>query len=184
MKSRLEWVLVIGFALSGVSNASCPIELELEGGSYCAEVNWGYGFKKVRGEFKITEELSPYLVPMREIPQKWIYSSAQVRVWEPGDQSRGGIEIPDLKIYPYMHMTNGHHHSAAHRFSYNPEEQSYSLDQMAFRQMPGCWSLRVETEGGEDGSSLLAVVSYANLNEAGKVRQRQLCEQLLPETRL
>lgn len=161
--------------------AHCPYEVTSSNKSYCLELYWDTGEKKIKGQFEPSDVQTPYLVPVGEVPQKWIYSKVLISTWEKGDKNHKAVEIPGFRVFPYMHMKNGHHHSAGYEFNYAVNYEMYIVDRVVFQQMPGCWSLRwtTEKEDSMKGSQLLInMTNFRNLNEDQVVEQEKLCSEV------
>lgn len=168
-------LLLIGM-LPSLSFAHCPFEIESDGQAYCVDISWQKGEKKVQGLFKPTDKQSPQLIPMGEIPQKWIYSKADVFVWEKGDSNHTSQFIEDFRIFPYMNMEDGHHHSVSYDFKY--DSGKYTLQAMGFQKMPGCWSLRWTNEEHDqmgNSSFLMNVLDYENLTDDENHSMKSYC---------
>lgn len=160
--------------------AHCPIEIEMEAVSYCLDIQWIEGEKKSQGSFVEAESPSPHLVEAGQIPQKWIYSQAQIQTWKKGDTTHQPAVIENFRVFPYMHMTNGHHHSTSYEFSYDSQKGVYVLNRMALQEMAGCWSLRSTTQEGEDPSLsqfLQNIVDYPNLDETKNEKMATYCSE-------
>jgi hypothetical protein len=158
--------------------AHCPHEFMSDGEALCMKVEWMNGESKVRGQFEPSTQSSPYLVPMREIPQKWVYSQALIHVWKKGDTSHQPVAVENLRIFPYMHMESGHHHSTSYDFYYDSAEQAYYLRQVAFQSMRGCWSLRWTDQATDDmmtSQKIMDIYRYTNLTGAEQKDQQAFC---------
>ncbi|MCB0363577.1 MAG: hypothetical protein KDD35_12700 [Bdellovibrionales bacterium] len=180
----MKYLFYIFVILPELAYSQCPIEVTSNGETYCTDITWDYGEKKIRGQFEPTETPSPYLVPMGEIPQKWIYSKAYISVWKKEDSHRAAVEIPNFRVFPYMQMKNGHHHSTAYDFFYDSASQTYVFRHVAFQSMPGCWSLRWTTasEELEEASVLLKnLTQFTNLSESQILEQELFCRSLNDE---
>lgn len=140
------------------SFAHCPYEIDTENENYCASIEWAKAEKKIKGTFKEVSEISPYLVSDKDLPPQWIFSKMKIKIWVSGDTSHEPVEIKNLKIFPYMTMTmGGHHsHSTVHNFSYQ-QGSHYNLSQVRFYEMEGCWSLRWSTDPNLDIDSMKSV---------------------------
>ena len=177
----MKYLIFIALVLPSLAKAHCPMPIDLESGSYCADILWDTGEKKLKGEFKPVKTLSPYLVPPGTIPQRWIYSRATIQIWQKGDASHTPVMIPDFRIFPWMHMASGHNHSAGYNFFEDTDTQSYRLQELAFQQMVGCWTLRWTTAGKDEEESsqmLTTVLDYTNLKPAENTEQEVLCDDL------
>lgn len=157
----MKYFTYLLIVLPGFASASCPNEVFSGDKNFCVGIEWDYGEIKVRGEFESTETLTPYLIPMGEVPQKWVYSKAYIIVWEKGDLKRTPVEIENFRIFPYMHMANGHHHSTGYNFFFDPTGRTYVFRRVAFLNMRGRWSLRWTTDSKDlkETSHLLTEIS-------------------------
>ncbi len=175
---RIIQILLLTLA-PALSHAHCPYEVSSHGNDYCIDVAWDFGEKKIHGQFETTEAETPYLVKQGTVPQKWVYSALIVTTWMKGDSNHVPVEIPDFRVFPYMHMINGHHHSAGYEFFFDSANEYYVFRRVVFQQMQGCWSLRwtVDDQDTKDSSQILFnITEYANLAEAEVEEQVQLCE--------
>ncbi len=160
-----KWLLIF---LPTLSYAHCPIPFETDNQSFCAEIEWLSGERKVQGQFESVNYKSPQLNLRGEIPQKWVYSKMNIHVWEKGDHSHVPKFLKDFRVFPYMFMENGHHHSASYDFRWDSDEQVYILKGIGFQEMNGCWSLRWTTSEQDQLSSshiFQTVDRFENLNE-------------------
>jgi hypothetical protein len=165
-----------------LGHATCPKEIMSQDQSYCMEITWDYGEKKSRGDFKSSEELSPFLTPMKEIPQKWIYSKAYFKLWKKDDPSKTAVEVPNFRVFPFMHMENGHNHSASYEFDLDTQDKVYVFHKMSFRQMRGCWTLRWTTlpeDTMESSKLLMPVTEFTNLADSQIDQQVKICQRLI-----
>jgi hypothetical protein len=168
---------VLWFPLWG--QAHCPWPVQVNDQAYCVDVIWHFGEQKLQGQFSGSEMPSPHLVPMSEIPQGWIFSRASLYIWEQGDPLHQPVEIENFRVFPYMFMENGHHHSTGYEFAYDSSQEQYWIQRMAFQQMRGCWSLRWTTEPQDEletSQTLLNIIQFANLDEAQWQQQMAWCE--------
>lgn len=163
MKQWLITLLTIGSAAS--TYAHCPLELNIKEETYCTDIEWQMAQKKTNGMYVETEELSPSLIKKGTTPPLWFYSQAQMMLWKKGDPQHTPQTVPGFRVFPYMHMSNGHHHSTAYDFSLDSETLWYSISKIAFVEMPGCWSLRWTTDSVdslETSMILMDITSFAN----------------------
>ncbi len=170
MKQLLITLLTIGAAAS--TYAHCPLELSIQGETYCTDLEWQMAQKKTNGTYVETEELSPSLIKKGTIPPLWLYSQAQMMLWKKGDPQHTPQTVPGFRVFPYMHMSNGHHHSTAYNFSLDSETLWYSISKIAFVEMPGCWSLRWTTDSVdslEKSQTLLEIASFTNSEENASI---------------
>lgn len=180
----MKYLLLIALALPALAQAHCPFEVEVGEKTYCAYVTWMFTESKIRGEFEETDDPAPHLIPMREVPQKWRYSLATVATWEKGDPMHTIVQIPGFRVFPYMHMINGHHHSTGYEFAYEEELGMYVIRRVAFQKMPGCWSLRWTTAEGDQKSSsqfLEYVTQYMNIDDQEYDQLKTICAELGPD---
>lgn len=163
----------------------CPIALEIKDKTFCTEVNWLKSESKVNGNLKEELESSPQLnLDCNNPNKKRLFSKAQFQFWEKGDSTHKPVEIDRLNIFPYMMMINGEHHATTYNFTYNRSTQTYTLNEMNFMAMPGCWSLNWSLEEGENihNSQLLTQIrSFANLNPEQNHNVEQNCQQWGPK---
>lgn len=163
------------------SYAHCPISFEVEGVSYCTDIEWLNGDYKVQGSLVPSSQMSPHLIAAGEVPQKWIYSRARFPLWLEGDRTHAPQMIAGLRVFPYMVMENGHHHSTSHEFEWNDGKQVYELTGVAFQEMPGCWSLRwtVAAAGSHENShQLISISNFQNSPASPSHTLSQTCEVL------
>lgn len=170
-------LLTITLLISSYSFAHCPSKISYEGDTYCADLKWQNTERKVRGLFVETDKLSPVLIPMREVTPEWEYSTALISVWKKADRDHVPVFLNGLRFFPYMNMVSGHHHSGAYELMLTNED--YVLSQMAFHQMPGCWSVRwtfnVE-DGMSDSAVLSKVMSYENVDDNTEIIELCMAE--------
>ena len=183
----MRYLFVFLFSLPSLSDADCPYQVSSNGEAYCLDIEWKQGEVKTRGEFEGTDIESPYLVPQEEIPQRWIYSKAEIITWKKSDSSQAPVEVPNFEIFPYMHMQNGHHHSTGYEFAYDSMNQRYVLSQVKFQSMPGCWSLRWTTSPEnmhspenmqEISLHLMNVTNFTNLDPEQRDDQIEFCQNI------
>ena len=110
----MKLILSILVAFPLVSFADCPYQIEFENTTYCLDIQWETGESKFKGKFKAIQTQTPHLIPMGEVPPKWVYSQATVKTWAFGDQDETPIEVPGLRVFPYTLMLNGKSHSAGY----------------------------------------------------------------------
>lgn len=164
MKQIVIFLTMIG--LNQISWAHCPLEIKTNGTTYCTDIEWQLAEKKINGEFLESTEQSPVLIASGTIPPLWLFSKARFSFWKQGDAKHVPQEIPGIRIFPYMQMTSGHHHSTAYEFLFDSTTTSYQVKNMAFTEMEGCWSLRWTTESQDDlstSTTLLAVTAFTNI---------------------
>ncbi len=182
----MKYLLFLLVIIPGLAQAHCPYEVNIKDQSYCIDILWDQGEKKVKGQFESVETLSPVLIAMGEVPQKWIYSKAIITTWLKGDSKHTPVEIPHFRVFPYMHMNNGHHHSTGYEFLYDSLESVYVVQRIAFQQMPGCWSLRwtTDTKDQKNSSHLITNLSHFTNLEAHQIEEQISFCQNLTQTEL
>ena len=81
---------------------------------------------------------------MRTVAPKWLFSKAYAEIWRLDDPEKTPLELPGFRIFPYMHMGNGHHHGdPGAEFYFDENYEIYVLRRAKFHEMPmGHWSLR------------------------------------------
>jgi hypothetical protein len=164
--------------LPNISFAHCPIALDVNGEQYCTSLNWLNGDKKIKGQLEETAVLSPYLIPSGEIPQKWIYAKAEFLIWKNGDSTHTAQTPEGLRIFPYMTMADGHHHSTSYEFNFDNANQRYVVAATALQSMPGCWSFRWTTDDMDDlatSQHLTNVSNYTNLSPTDNATMNDFC---------
>jgi hypothetical protein len=149
---------------------------------YCVQIEWLLGEQKLQGQFQASNQMSPHWIEMGEVPQRWVYSQAFVRLWSSEDPNQQSVQIPDFKVFAYMTMSNGHHHGANNdeEFFYSEEDEAYVLRRVALNGMRGCWSLRwtFGVPGSlSESERLMSLVSYANIDETQASMISQFCEE-------
>jgi hypothetical protein len=163
---KLFAIILTAIGTSSICYAHCPLNLMSNGTTYCTEIDWQPAEQKINGEFLESTTLSPILIAAGTVPPLWLFSKARFSFWKLGDATHTPQEVPGLRIFPYMHMNGGHHHSTAYEFSFDSGTTSYQVKNMAFTEMDGCWSLRWTTESQDDSSAsteLLAVTVFTNV---------------------
>jgi hypothetical protein len=168
---------VILFFLPLISQAHCPYSIKTKSQNYCLDIQWLNSEIKVKGGWQTSPELSPYLISMGEVPQKWHYSKVQFLVWLEGDNNHKPQKIENLNIKPYMKMADGHHHQASSDFYWNDENQVYELKRLALQEMQGCWQLdwTLEDEQLPIDNFLMNVENYTNLTESENLEMVKFC---------
>lgn len=161
--------------------AHCPISLDINGEKYCTNVHWLSSDTKIQGQFQESTLPSPHLIPNGEVPQKWAYSKADLLIWKHGD-SQHAPQMPEgFRVFPYMVMENGMHHSAGYNFSWSQETETFVVQHLALQSMKGCWSLRWTTDSKDDVSTsqhLINIGDYQNLNDPDNAVMKNYCETL------
>lgn len=147
---RFLFILILTSLMSKMVFAHCPYEFQNEDQSYCLDVLWLNADSRQGPQFVESEFLSPYLNSMQTPSRDRLFSKAEISIWTKGDSSHTPVEIEGLEIYPYMVMKDGHHHGTKSVFEYNSIFQVYTLSQINFQDMPGCWSLRLKTLSNEE----------------------------------
>lgn len=178
----MKFFIMLMIALPNAVFAHCPAELSVDGKTYCTNVKWLNGERKIQGKFQPTNEHSPQLVLMGEIPQRWIYSKAEFVFWEKGDHDHIPKTIEGLRIFPYMNMEDGHHHSTS--YSFNWTSTSYEISSIVFQEMPGCWSFRwttAEDDSLEKSEFLMNVEGYDNLAQDENMEMSGFCSNSEPD---
>lgn len=169
-------ILMPGYVL-----AHCPSGFKIDGVDYCSHVQWVNGEEKSEGKLGKTEKMSPQLMKMGDVPQKWIYSKMQIRIWKKGDISHAPQKIENFRVFPYMFMKNGHHHSASYKFDWDSKAESYGLRAVVFQQMPGCWTLRwtiQDSDTVDSSKHYINVLNYANLSEKENSKMAEFCKSM------
>jgi hypothetical protein len=164
----MKYVMMLSamLAVSEMAFGHCPLEVKIDSNTYCTDVEWLSSQQKINGAFTDSAELSPILILAGTIPPLWLHSTANFVFWKKGDAQHVPQEISGLRIFPYMHMSNGHHHSTAYEFSFNSTAGAYQLAKVAFTEMKGCWSLRWTTDTTdslEASQLLLNVTAFTNV---------------------
>lgn len=177
MKNLLLVTIILGMPF--FAKAHCPAEVVQNGKSYCASVEWLDGEKKIKGEFVGVDVETAYSIPMRERPQKWVYSRAAVSIWEKGDATHAPVFLEGFRVFHYMVMENGHHHDGgSYEFEKDTEGGVYLLSKMALHRMRGCWSLRwtfSHEDSMSESSELVKVDTYKNLSDAENEESMGFC---------
>lgn len=161
--------------------AHCPIALEINGEPYCTNINWLSSDSKVQGQYQESQLPSPQLIASGEIPQKWAYSKGEFLVWKKGDPKHTPQAPEGFRIFPYMVMENGMHHSAGYNFLWNEDSETFVVQHLALQSMKGCWSLRWTTSTTDDFTTsqhLTHILGYANLSSADNAVMKNYCDTL------
>lgn len=180
MKTILAAVLIL---VSPSLWAHCPVAFVDNSMDYCMDIEWAKGDKMVKGKLQQVDLLSPYLNPENEIPQKWVYSKALIRVWKNGDKTHVPVYIENLRFFPYMTMVDGMHHQASSQLTYDSGAGAYVLSGFSMQEMKGCWSLRwtlAPTDTFETSTLLKNISEYSNLDQDGNVGAANLCDVCSP----
>ncbi len=175
-------VLILSLSfLPFFAHAHCPHEIGVDNQIYCVAVEWLEGERKINGQFESTTFPSPHLITEAEktIPQKWIYSKADITLWKKGDSNHEPQSIKNFRVFHYMFMASGmHHDGGTYDFSQDPESGVYRIQSLAFQKMRGCWSLRWTTaaEDNVDTSAPLMLISrFSNLSHEENAMAESLC---------
>lgn len=174
----MKTILVLITLFPIMSYAHCPVALEVNGEQYCTAVEWQKTTQKVSGQYQETTNISPYLIPAGEMPQKWQYANAEFLIWKKGDSTHTPQKPEGLRIFPYMVMANGHHHGTSYTFDFEVPTQKFILNSAALQSMPGCWSLRWTTaadDGLESSQPLENITAYTNLNDGDLAQVISYC---------
>lgn len=181
----MKHLLLALILLPSAAYAHCPISIEINGEKYCTNINWLPSDTKVQGQYQESTLPSPHLIPSGEVPQKWAYSKAEFLIWKNGDHSHTPQAPKGFRIFPYMVMENGMHHSAGNTFSWDEKNGVFVIEHLALQSMKGCWSLRWTTNATDDFATshlLTNIVGYMNLNAADNAVMTQYCETLTTDT--
>lgn len=165
--------LIITLLLQNLIFADCKHSAQINDTTYCYEMNWKAADKKIKGELSSTDTMSPVLIPMKEMPQKWFYSKLHIKFWAPNDSNKSGLEVDGLKVLPFMYMDNGHNHSTSHTLNF--EQGVYKLSAMALHQMTGCWSINWKINDGKP-QLLQLITKYTNLTPAENQAIKKHCQ--------
>lgn len=151
------------------SFADCANPLKVENKNYCLEISWQKADKLQNNSLTPSDNASPQLNKMGVKPKNWLYSKLNILVWEAQDDKKNPVILKNFNVFPFMTMSNGHHHSTSYGFYENLPVSSYTMDGMGFMEMQGCWSLRWSLTPGEELSSSTLIdniTAFANLNTA------------------
>lgn len=179
---RLAFLLLL-FPLT--SHAHCPNAFDLSRQTYCAEIQWIEGDYKIQGVLTPSGQMSPYLNPQGEIPNRWILSKALIKIWLEDDPTHESLNLQGFRIFPYMHMQNGHHHSTSSQFEWNSQMELYEFSAASFQEMSGCWTFRWTLTPTHDLSKsefLIDIVNYTNLNQDENSLMATYCSKNNPNT--
>lgn len=179
----MKFITMTLFFFPLFSQAHCPFEINVDQQTYCLNIQWKMGDRKIQGQLTTSDQASPHLITMGTVPQKWIYSRAEFAIWKKGDSTHKPVHFKEFRIFPYMMMQNGHHHSAAYDFSYDAISNLYILSNTAFQKMKGCWSLRWTIEDSDNlkaSQKLMDITDYQNLNDAEVLVQESFCMDASP----
>ncbi|MCB0421612.1 MAG: hypothetical protein KDD61_11485 [Bdellovibrionales bacterium] len=177
----MKYLAILLMMMTLKATADCPYTINWKAQSYCVSLEWLNGEAKSRGKFSDVNELSPYLISMGMSPNQWVYSQVAAKVWVAGEKEQTPVVIPGFRIFPYMMMSNGHHHSTRYDYVGPDQDGTYLLRRMAFHKMRGCWSLRWTTADEDllDSSAELAqITEFVNLSEAEQKSIKELCQTL------
>ena len=148
--------------LNSFVHADCKNSIEVNNQVYCYEVQWQKADQKTKGKLEPVNQMSPVLIPMKQPPQKWLYSKASIKFWNKSDNSKAGVQIENFTVLPFMYMDSGHNHSTSHKVSF--ENGSYKLKSMALHKMTGCWTINWKFNDKNQGP-LLWITEFSNLSE-------------------
>ncbi|MCB9072256.1 MAG: hypothetical protein H6623_01445 [Bdellovibrionaceae bacterium] len=179
----MKLLFVLTLLASVTAQAHCPTEIQINQNAYCLAIKWQNAEQKVKGVLQTTPQSSPQLVAMQEIPLKWLYSSAAFVLWKKSDPSHQPQFLENFRIFPYMHMANGHHHSTGYQFEYDAISEHYVLHGMALMEMTGCWSLRWTLQQNEDEATsqlLVDITHFENLDNEQNATAASFCSSSPP----
>lgn len=164
--------LLMTLLLNSFVYADCKNSIEINKQNYCYEVMWEKADQKIKGELEPTKEMSPVLIPMKQPPQKWLYSKANIKFWNKADKNKTGVQIENFTVLPYMYMDSGHNHSTSHKVSF--KNKSYIVKSMALHKMTGCWTINWKHNDKNQGP-LVWVTEYSNLSKQEVEEIRKHC---------
>lgn len=167
-------VALISFLITTNLYAYCPFEFQYGDKTYCVDLEWTQGQKRIKGQYQESQEQSPYLNFLSVRPELWTYSRAYIYLWEKG-VGQTPVYVDKVKFFPFMVMKEGHSHGAKSHLEYDVQNNRYILSQMAFQEMKeGCWQLRLKVENQED-FVLLDITDFANLTPEQNYDQSVMC---------
>jgi hypothetical protein len=160
---------------SFVASADCDAKITQGEKEYCLEYEWLPAQRRVQGVFQDDADgaMSPVLNRQGTPPPRWLYSQARVLITNLDGTIATDLEA--FRVFPYMIMANGHHHSTNHFWEYSAVGGPYILSAMALQEMVGCWSMRYSFAGGL-GSHLFDLIDYSNLDkEEDQLKVIEMC---------
>lgn len=173
-KSILK-VQILSFILASMAWSMCPYEFKIKNESYCLNVDWVNGDRKVQGKWSEVSDQSPHLNSSTIRPEQWIYSKAYVDVWLASDQDQKPIYVEGLEVYPFMMMLGGHSHGAKSNWQYDLKSQRYILSQLNFQEMKnGCWQLRMKMNN-EAETAIMNIDRFVNISVEANYDQSVMC---------
>jgi hypothetical protein len=171
-------LILLSFFFSQGLWAHCPIPVVDKAGDYCMDVEWQMGDRKVKGVAQTSDQMSPYLNRVGDVPQKWIYSKAILKLWANGDKNHVPVYLSDFRVFPYMLMVDGMDHIGLYEFTYDSINQYYVLSGFNLQEMAGCWSLHWTTavdDAAVTSTLASAITNYSNLNVADNLKATNYC---------
>lgn len=160
---------------------SCPIPLTYRGENFCIEMQWQKTELYKNGQYSSTTNESPYLNPANSKPPQWNYSRLQLKVWKAEDTQQSALEVSGLRFLPFMTMDNGHHHSWNHAFELDTATNIYTLWQMPFQDMAGCWQIQwMDSQKPKESYPLMILTKFTNLDTTANNSIEQKCKTSAP----
>ncbi len=167
----MKYLILIALIFSFKTMAECPLEIFVSDQAHCVEIKWLEGEIKKRGNYDLSDVLSPVLNENGLVPQEWIYSQAEIKVWLKNDPNKLHAYIPQLTIFPFMYMGHGHSHPiSSYQYENNADADNIKMSQMNLQEMPmsSCWTLRwtLANEQKLRSSQHLKIINeYTNIND-------------------
>ncbi len=161
-----------------LANANCPYSFQVEGDTYCMQIEWLKAEKRQRGMFHLSNQDSPFLNPNSTSSRDRLFSQAEISIWLSEDPKQTLLAIDGFRVFPWMWMMHGHSHGANSQFFFQADSNKYLLRELNLQSMPGCWTLRWtigSNETPEYSSPIQEIINFSNLNAAQREEQRQMC---------
>lgn len=158
---------------------ACPLTINYRDESYCVEMQWQKADSFKNGQYSTTTLDSPQLNLSNSKAPHWLYSRLTFKVWKSISTSHQAQEVPGLQFIPFMVMANGHHHSWNNAFELDTQTNTYTLWQLPFQQMDGCWQIHwIDSKKSKESNFLLSIDSFKNLSAADNAIIKQNCNLL------
>jgi hypothetical protein len=158
-------------------HAHCPNAFTHNSKTLCVGLEW-----EKTDVLKGESMLSPVLNSSDQKPFKMHHSNLWLKIWTNGDTSHKLLFVKDLKIRPFMLMSDApSHYSVAKGGVEFVKDQGYFVSEVNFVKMKGCWTMALESDetATEKLFYLIAVKDFNNLSLKQNAEQEKLCTELM-----
>jgi|GEM_PF-3625703 len=150
------------------SFAHCPNPFVFNDTSFCADFDW-----EETEVLKGQPLMSPVLNTNNQKPFEQHLSNFWINIWASGDASHKVLSLKDLKISPFMLMSDmPHHHGALKSGVEFVKGKGYFVSGLNFMKMQGCWSITIEST---QLFHLMPITHFSNLDDDQNSEQKRMC---------